>query len=66
MAGGTPSFGRSAWNELVSVLAAVNSSLEPDDVLNAIAVSAANIMEAEASSVLTLDSRRGRLVFEAA
>jgi Nif-specific regulatory protein len=59
-------FSRSAWRELVGVLATVNSSLDPLDVLDAIARSAARIMDAEASSVLTLDRRREKLVFAAA
>ena len=63
---GPHQFGRETWDEFVRVLAAVNSSLEPDRVLDAIAQSAAKIMEAEASSVMTLDRRRGKLIFATA
>ncbi len=59
-------FDSEAWNELVAILSAINSSLEPDKVLGTIAQSAARIMQAEASSVLMLDRRSGRLVFTAA
>ncbi|HRX83769.1 MAG TPA: sigma 54-interacting transcriptional regulator [Phycisphaerae bacterium] len=59
-------FSRDAWHELAGVVAAINSSLEPERVLDAIAQSAARIMNAEASSVLTLDRRREKLVFSAA
>jgi len=61
-----PQFSRAAWSELASVLATINSSLESDRVLDAIAQSAARVMHAEASSVLTLDARRNKLVFAAA
>ncbi|MCB9850104.1 MAG: sigma 54-interacting transcriptional regulator [Phycisphaerales bacterium] len=66
MAAEMDQFSREAWKELASVLATINSSLEPDRVLDAIAQSAARIMNAEASSVLTLDHRREKLVFAAA
>jgi Nif-specific regulatory protein len=54
------------WHELMRVLSKVNSSLEPDEVLDAIAHSAARILNAEAASVLTLDRSRKYLVFMAA
>ena len=63
---GDHQLGREAWNEFVRILSAVNSSLEPDRVLESIAASAAKIMSAEASSVLTLDKRSGKLTFAAA
>ncbi len=62
----TPHLDHAAWDELIRVLAAVNSSLDPDQVLTAIATSAARIMNAEAGSVLTLDRRGDKLVFAAA
>jgi transcriptional regulator with GAF, ATPase, and Fis domain len=57
---------RGTLGELLRVLAAVNSTLEPPKVLEAIAESAARILDAEASSVMTLDRRRGKLVFATA
>lgn len=51
---------------LVEASAAINSSLDIDQCLRAIARSAASVMEAEASSVLLLDKRRNKLVFRAA
>ncbi len=51
---------------LAEASAAINSSLEFDKVLNAIAESAAEVLSAEASSVLLLDQRRRKLVFVAA
>ena len=51
---------------LTEASAAINSSLDLDVVLNAIARSAAEVMRAEASSVLLLDQRRRKLVFVAA
>ncbi len=55
-----------AWAEVVKLSAAINSSLELEHVLNAIARAAANITDAEASSVLLLDRRRSKLTFAAA
>ena len=56
--------------ETLSALAqasnAINSTLKLDVVLDQIARSAANVMRAEASSVLMLDRRRTRLIFAAA
>jgi len=46
--------------------AAINSSLDLDVVLDTIARTAAEVMNAEASSVLLLDKRRKKLVFVAA
>ena len=51
---------------LVEATAAINSSLELEATLQAIAQSAANVMQAEASSVLLLDASRRKLVFMAA
>ncbi len=51
---------------LVEATAAINSSLELEATLQAIAQSAANVMQAEASSVLLLDAARRKLVFMAA
>jgi transcriptional regulator with GAF, ATPase, and Fis domain len=58
--------GQETLTELVRLLAAVNSSLEPPKVIEAIAESAAGIMGAEASSVMTLDRRRNKLIFATA
>jgi Nif-specific regulatory protein len=66
MSAETFQFSREAWHELAGVVAAINSSLEPERVLDAIARSASRIMSAEASSVLALDARRGKLIFAAA
>ncbi|HUU85969.1 MAG TPA: sigma 54-interacting transcriptional regulator [Phycisphaerae bacterium] len=57
---------RSSLAALTEASAAINSSLEPSVVLAAIARSAAEVMQAEASSVLLLDRRRKKLVFAAA
>jgi len=51
---------------LAEASAAINSTLELDVVLDQIARSAAAVMQAEASSVLTLDRRRNKLIFAAA
>ncbi|MHC4235258.1 MAG: GAF domain-containing protein, partial [Planctomycetota bacterium] len=51
---------------LAEASAAINSSLDPDVVLDAIARTAAKVMRAEASSVLLLDGRRKTLIFVAA
>lgn len=51
---------------LASASAAINSTLEVPVVLETIAKSAAAVMDAQASSVLTLDRRRGKLAFAAA
>ncbi len=51
---------------LLAASAAINGTLELDEVLQAIAVSAADVLLAEASSVMLLDAARGRLVFKAA
>ncbi len=55
-----------AVSALVEASAAINASLDMDEVLEAIALKAAAVLRAEASSVLLLDKRRGRLVFRAA
>ncbi|MCK6457436.1 MAG: sigma 54-interacting transcriptional regulator [Phycisphaerae bacterium] len=51
---------------LIEASAQINASLEPSHVLASIASTAAMVMRAEASSVLTLDRRRNKLVFRAA
>ena len=51
---------------LASASAAINSTLDVGVVLETIAQAAATVMNAQASSVLTLDRRRGKLVFAAA
>jgi Nif-specific regulatory protein len=66
MTGKEQPLNRQAWGELVNVASTINSSLEPEQVLDAVAHSAAKIMDAEASSVLTLDRRRSKLGFAAA
>ncbi len=55
-----------ALSALLDASAAINSSLELQRVLQAIAQSAAAVMRAEASSVLLLDARRRKLIFRAA
>jgi len=51
---------------LIEASAAINASLDLQRTLEAIARSAAMVMQAEASSVLLLDRRRNKLVFKAA
>lgn len=51
---------------LTEATAAINSTIELEVVLNQIARSAAEVIHAEASSVLMLDRRRNKLVFAAA
>jgi len=55
-----------ALSALLEASAAINSSLDLQQTLQAIARSAVRVMQAEASSVLLLDARRNRLVFRAA
>ncbi len=55
-----------ALSALLDASTAITSSLEPQVVLQAIAQSAAAVMRAEASSVLILDARRYKLIFQAA
>jgi len=50
---------------LIEASTAINSSLDTQTTLSAIARSAATVMHAEASSVLLLDKRRNKLVFRA-
>ena len=57
---------RSTLTALVEASAAINSSLDLRKVLDAIAQSAADVMHAEAGSVLLFDKRRNKLVFLAA
>ncbi len=58
--------GEATLAALVEASAAMNSTLDPDSVLQAIARSAADVLQAEASSVLLLDPARRKLVFRAA
>ena len=51
---------------LAAASAAINSTLDLDEVLSRIAESAAKVMQAQASSVLLYDKRRNRLIFAAA
>jgi len=51
---------------LVEASAAINASLDLDQVLQAIAHKAAVVLQSEASSVLLLDRARNKLVFRAA
>ena len=51
---------------LVEATAAINSTLDLEATLLAVARAAASVMQAEASSVLLLDPRRRKLVFMAA
>jgi len=51
---------------LARASAAINSTLNLETVLNQIARSAAAVMRAEASCVLTLEKRRNKLIFAAA
>ncbi len=51
---------------LTEASAAINSTLDLDEVLAQIARTAASVMQAEASSVLLLDRRRNTLTFAAA
>ncbi|MCP4592055.1 MAG: GAF domain-containing protein [bacterium] len=50
---------------LTEASAAINASLELSEVLDRIARSAAELLDAEAGSVLLRDARRGKLVFAA-
>ncbi len=51
---------------LNEVVQAINSSLKPKEILNAIMVKAADLINAEGWSVLLLNESRNELVFEAA
>ena len=62
----TYSFSPEALSALAEASATINSSLELREVLDRIATSAASVMQAEASSVLTFDRRRNKLIFSAA
>ncbi len=59
-------FRRENLAALAEASAAINSTLDLETVLAQIARSAAAVIQAEAASVLTLDRRRGKLVFAAA
>ncbi len=60
------SFPPESLGVLATASAAINSTLELQGVLNQIARGAAAVTRAEASSVLTLDEMRNKLVFAAA
>lgn len=60
------SFPPETLRSLAEASAAINSTLELDTVLNQIAQSAAEVMQAQASSVLTYDRRTNKLIFSAA
>lgn len=62
----TGKIGERALAGLLDAVAAINGSLELDNVLQSIAQSAAEVLEAEAASVLLLDASRKQLVFRAA
>lgn len=57
---------KAALAALVDASAAINTSLDLRDTLQAIAKSAASVLNADASSVLLLDRTRSKLVFLAA
>jgi len=66
---GKPSFqalSARTLSALVESSAAINASLNPGEVLQAIAQTAAAVLRSEASSVMLLDKRRDALVFMAA
>ncbi len=56
---------QSTLASLIEASTAINASLDPRSTLQAIARSAATVMNAEASSVLLLDRRRNKLIFTA-
>ncbi len=62
----SPTLSPDSLTALAAASAAINSTLDSPTVLDQIARSAAEVMQAEASSVLTLDRRRGKLIFAAA
>jgi Nif-specific regulatory protein len=66
MAWDPKTYSRETLSALTEASAAINSTLEFDAVLNRIAESAAEVMRAEASSVLTYDRHNDRLTFAAA
>ena len=51
---------------LLEASATINASLEPSETLQTIARVAATVLGAEGSSVLLLDKRRNKLIFQAA
>ena len=51
---------------LLEASVAINSTLDLEDALQAIAQSAAGVLDAQASSVLLLDRTRSKLMFKAA
>lgn len=58
-------FDRPTLEALLAASAAINGTIELPTVLQSIAESAANVLGAEASSVMLLDAARGKLVFKA-
>ncbi|MFQ5413164.1 MAG: sigma 54-interacting transcriptional regulator [Phycisphaerae bacterium] len=60
------SFSPESLSALTTATAAINSTLDPDVVLDRIAEMAASVVRAEASSVLLLDASRDKLIFAAA
>ncbi len=62
----SPHLDRRTLAALLEASALINGSLELDEVLGRIAESAAEVLDAEASSVLLLDARGDQLVFAAA
>jgi Nif-specific regulatory protein len=56
----------SSLASLAQASAAINSSLDPEVVMDSIARSAAEVMGAEASSVLLVDRKRDKLIFTSA
>lgn len=59
-------FSSESLGALTEASAAINSTLDLDEVLSRIADGAARVMRAQASSVLLYDRRRNRLIFGAA
>ncbi len=60
------SFGPETLRSLAEASATINSTLELETVLNQIAQSAAEVMQAQASSVLTYHRQTNKLIFSAA
>ena len=58
-------FDRPTLEALLAASAAINGTIDLPTVLQSIAESAANVLGAEASSVMLLDAARGKLVFKA-
>jgi len=62
----SPTLSPESLTALLTASSAINSTLDLPPVLQQIARGAADVMQAEASSVLTLDRRRDKLIFAAA